>query len=83
MMSQWVERTWIRTGGYGRFRGEWVNTGYPVSEMATFKFRARDLLIYSHLGTNESKFYSRSLENGLEFMSHIIHVLKSVVNNRE
>ena len=24
MMSQWVERTWIRTGGYGRFRGEWV-----------------------------------------------------------
>ena len=19
-----VERTWIRTGGYGRFRGEWV-----------------------------------------------------------
>ena len=25
MTSQWVERTWIRTGGYGRFRGEWVN----------------------------------------------------------
>ena len=24
MMSQRVERTWIRTGGYGRFRGEWV-----------------------------------------------------------
>ena len=24
MTSQWVERTWIRTGGYGRFRGEWV-----------------------------------------------------------
>ena len=23
--SQRVERTWIRTGGYGRFRGEWVN----------------------------------------------------------
>ena len=22
--SQRVERTWIRTGGYGRFRGEWV-----------------------------------------------------------
>ena len=25
MTSQWVERTWIRMGGYGRFRGEWVN----------------------------------------------------------
>ena len=24
MTSQWVERTWIRTGGYRRFRGEWV-----------------------------------------------------------
>ena len=24
MTSQRVERTWIRTGGYGRFRGEWV-----------------------------------------------------------
>ena len=29
MMSQRVERTWIRTGGYGRFRGEWVNRGCP------------------------------------------------------
>ena len=24
MTSQWVERTWIRAGGYERFRGEWV-----------------------------------------------------------
>ena len=24
MTSQRVERTWIRTGSYGRFRGEWV-----------------------------------------------------------
>ena len=24
MTSQRVERTWIRKGGYGRFRGEWV-----------------------------------------------------------
>ena len=30
MTSQRVERTWIRTGGYGRFRGEWVNI-YRVS----------------------------------------------------
>ena len=27
MTSQRVERTWIRTGGYGRFRGEWVKSG--------------------------------------------------------
>ena len=25
MTSRGVEGTWIRTGGYGRFRGEWVN----------------------------------------------------------
>ena len=25
MTSQRVERTWIHTGGYGRFRGEWVD----------------------------------------------------------
>ena len=25
MTSQAVEGTWIRTGGYGRFRGEWVD----------------------------------------------------------
>ena len=25
MTSQRVERTWIRTGSYGQFRGEWVN----------------------------------------------------------
>ena len=30
MTSQWVERTWIRTGGYGRFRGEWVNGQYKT-----------------------------------------------------
>ena len=26
MTSQGVERTWIRTGGYGRFRGKWVKS---------------------------------------------------------
>ena len=25
MTSQRVERMWIRTGGYGQFRGKWVN----------------------------------------------------------
>ena len=31
MTSQWVERTWIRTGGYGRFRGEWVNLKFNLT----------------------------------------------------
>ena len=35
MTSQRVERTWIRTGGYGRFRGEWVKY---VSEISTYSF---------------------------------------------
>ena len=26
MTSQVIEGTWICTGGYGRLRGEWVNT---------------------------------------------------------
>ena len=62
------------------------HTGYPVSEMATFKFRAKGLLIYSHLRTNEINFLQSVIRTWialLEFMSHIIHVLKSVVNNRE
>ena len=28
MTSQAVEGTWIRTGGYGRLRGEWVKLDY-------------------------------------------------------
>ena len=30
MASQRVERTWIRTGGYGRFRGEWVKSEFFI-----------------------------------------------------
>ena len=30
MTSQRVERTWIRTGGYGRFRGEWVKEKFLI-----------------------------------------------------
>ena len=30
MTSQRVERTWIRTGGYGRFRGEWVKIDFQT-----------------------------------------------------
>ena len=40
MTSQWVERTWIRTGGYGRFRGEWVNF---------IKTMSHDLLVQMNL----------------------------------
>ena len=30
MTSQRVERMWIRTGGYRRFRGEWVNRSFHI-----------------------------------------------------
>ena len=33
IMSQRVERTWIRTGSYGRFRGKWVNWKIIVVEV--------------------------------------------------
>ena len=36
MTSQWVERTWIRTGGYGRFRGEWVNRHCIIFNLTLF-----------------------------------------------
>ena len=35
MTSQRVERAWIHTGGYGWFRGEWVNKLQPLSEFLT------------------------------------------------
>ena len=36
MTSQSVEGTWIRTGGYGRLRGEWVNQKTYKSPFADF-----------------------------------------------
>ena len=36
MTSQRVERTWIRTGGYGRFRGEWVNRVRKYAKFGVF-----------------------------------------------
>ena len=42
MTSRRVERTWIRTGGYGRFRGDWVNEvifqTLNVLEVVDFRF---------------------------------------------
>ena len=38
MTSQRVERTWIRTGGYGRFRGEWVNAFWKIFMVRKFGF---------------------------------------------
>ena len=50
MTSQRVERTWIRTGGYGRFRGEWVKVVYSYysSEIVTPIFLSENLLELSH-----------------------------------
>ena len=51
MTSRRVERTWIRTGGYGRFRGEWVKVD---SEYLRFSFKVKvdyfilySILVYS------------------------------------
>ena len=33
MMLQAVERTWIRTGGYGGLRGECVNNSFEVNRV--------------------------------------------------
>ena len=35
MTSQAVEGTWICTGGYGRFRGEWVDNMYIMASNLT------------------------------------------------
>ena len=53
MTSQRVERTWIRTGGYGRFRGEWINhtgnernfkfNGQVLAKLVSLKDRLADL----------------------------------------
>ena len=40
MTSQRVERTWIRTGSYGRFRGEWVK-GNPRSNSWSRKKKSK------------------------------------------
>ena len=46
--DKFVERTWIRTGGYGRFRGEWINSLNPTihvqilqTDVHTFPLRPR------------------------------------------
>ena len=46
--DKFVERTWIRTGGYGRFRGEWINPLNPTihvqilqTDVHTFPLRPR------------------------------------------
>ena len=45
-----------------RFGCDFLYTGYSVSEMATFKFRAKELLISMEM---KFIFYSRSLEQRL------------------
>ena len=45
MMSQRVERTWICTGGYGQFRGEWVKDVHLIFYICSSVFSW--LFIYS------------------------------------
>ena len=45
MTSKRVERTWIRTGGYRRFRGEWVNYSlHCLSVLCSCTFRSATFL---------------------------------------
>ena len=46
MTSQAVEGTWIRTGGYGRFRGEWVNKICIIDSKTDNSQRLKDDIIY-------------------------------------
>ena len=53
MTSQRVEWTWIRTGGYGRFRGEWVNDLSYVSSLTQSLLFADDTSMFcSHKDAN-------------------------------
>ena len=53
MTSQRVERIWILTGGYGRFRGEWVNQECQCSH----NYYIRRSIKYDSK-TNEQEHYS-------------------------
>ena len=46
MTSQRVERTWIRTGGYGRFRGEWVKEQIESGDIYGVEWIDKDLGIF-------------------------------------
>ena len=46
MTSQRVEKTWIRTGGYGRFRGEWVKIPMTSYFPANYKVKCRKIEIF-------------------------------------
>ena len=44
MTSQRVERTWIHTGGYGRFRAEWVkNPGGLILQLEVNEVSSNNL----------------------------------------
>ena len=58
MTSQRVERTWIRMGGYGRFRGEWVKRVHQEARALTcctcakFTNQRRALTLTSNIMTS-------------------------------
>ena len=55
MTSPRVERTWIRTGGYRRFRGEWVNTQQLPSKFKQVLVCGSITLNYQNLFFQTSK----------------------------
>ena len=61
MTSRGLERTWIRTGGYGRFRGEWVKSSNVkecnlFTRSFCFNKILRNRLLSEHLQWNFASF---------------------------
>ena len=75
MTSQRIESTWIRAGGYGRFRGEWVKHLYGD--------RAAAILLTMDSVTKLSKYgkseYSRALNATYTFTPLMSFWLRLIV----
>ena len=61
MTSRGLERTWIRTGGYGRFRGEWLKSSNVkecnlFTRSFCFNKILRNRLLSEHLQWNFASF---------------------------
>ena len=50
MTSQRLERTWIRTGGYRRFRGEWVKRTSLLTPLSNALLRRGLLVLWGGCG---------------------------------
>ena len=74
MTSQWVERTWIRTGGYGRFRGEWVKTVSKFFTSTDVKFDIKTMRVGNKI-LRTAGFLCAIIELAPAFFSHKVEAL--------